>query len=114
MKTLLLFLLLLPLALPAQKRIEKSNTIYGVALLVDTARVWKFISDQSDHPTTLLNIGKDTMITSLTTTVLPAFSITRYTVEADDSKPRVVSVKYFGLDDCAEIPFNRIIHFKQQ
>ena len=74
---------------------ERKDTIYGVALVLDTLEVW-----QTDK---------------LTTSVWPAFSITssRMVKKNDTTVPKITGVKYYRLDNCAEIHPKRIFHFKQ-
>ena len=94
---------------------EKRDTIWGVALVIDTFAV---IS-----PSYILwgdSIGvvsPPVKTVSLTTSVVQAYSVSCYSLIVDSQGhtfPRVNDVRYYDFFTCREIPIRSIFTFKQQ
>jgi len=108
MKPYLLFwALLTAFSVSAQQPgIEKRDTIYGVALVLDTI------------PLEIKMIGEKAYVVKnmLTTSVWEAYGIARYLLidnSMGNARPSVNDVRYYRLEDCTEIPISRIFHFKK-
>jgi len=118
-----LLLLLLATTAPAQTEEMKSDTIYGVSVVIDTLRIQYFkekpvrFQDISDTSLAIVfyeveECWRDSLITS----VWPAYSITNYRLvvtNMGNAVPQIHSVWYYRLSDCAIIPNRRILQFKQ-
>lgn len=107
------FLLAMLYALPSHAQ-EKRDTIFGVALVLDSLEI---------HVPVYVVNGNFSYISSYTksyqpvSAVWPSYSVTTYVMLVDNMgamRPRVMDVRYYRYDNCREIPWRRLFMFKQQ
>lgn len=109
-----LFSLFLLAALPALTQTpppSRADTIYGVAMVLDTIQVFSFVADTGTTP------GHYEPTNQLTSAIIPAYAISKYILIVDgkgDTRPRVNDVRYYTLETCEEIPYRILFAFKQQ
>lgn len=96
--------------------IEKQDTIFGLAVVIDTGPEMFFVPSD-----TIVDANGWTTISyepearqKPTIAVIQAYTITTYKVGVDraDCFPRVTDVAYYRFEDCTEIPFSKLIAFK--
>jgi hypothetical protein len=108
MKFQLLFVALLA-AFSAPAQALERDTIFGVAMVIDTTQEWDAVVVGNTISSVPTNV--------LTPAIWPSYSITEFyfvTEGNGNSRPRVKNVRYYHFDKCFEIPFNRLLVFKQQ
>lgn len=95
---------------------EKHDTIYGLAMVLDTNTVFR-APKNSTLPGDWKFEAELVEVNELTTAIWPAYSVATYFLIADalgNTKPKVKSVYYYRIDDGTQIPITRIFQFKQQ
>lgn len=105
-------LALLPIFARAQADI-KHDTIFGVALVLDTVWVNKPYVIEDGNITTISRASYPVLVSD----VWRSYSVTSYRILIDNNgrhDPRIVRVGYYRLEDCKEIQNRQIFQFKQQ
>ena len=118
MKAILFFLMLASFGAAAQVpgTAEKQDTIFGLAVVIDTVPEMFFVpSDSIVDANGWTTISYDPAARQkFIIAVIQSYTVTTYTPPGEFSGmfPHVTAVAYYRFEDCTEIPFSQLIAFK--